>query len=443
MKQKKVNEMRSSTRILIGLIVGTLVGLVLNKLNFQDSAFLNGLVTQILEPLGALFMRSLRIIVVPLVFASLITGVGRMGSIVKLGSMGTKLGIYYLATSFIAVIIGQVLVSVMQPGVGLDSALVAEAKLQYSDKMAALTAKSAGVGESLWPGILSTIVPSNIIDAMANTNMLAIIFVAIIFGSALLALEKKKSEPLLSVTSGVEEAVVVIVGWVMKLAPYAVAALMVGVIARFGFDLLANLAKYMLVVVLGYALHFFGTYTMFVRTFLKYPPLTFMKKMMPVYATAFSTSSSAATMPTTIHTAEMSFGVKKELASFSIPLGTTVNMDGTTLFECVAALFIAQIFGVELGLVGQVSLCLIIVLSSIGVAGVPGGSIPVVMSAMAMFNIPPVGIALVLGVDRILDMCRTVLNVTGDMCGALYLAKCDGQKLRTGMEHKESTLDDK
>lgn len=440
MSQKKVNEMRSSTRILVGLVIGTVAGLVLNKLHFQDSRVLNAIVTQFLDPFGAMFMRCLRIIVVPLVFASLITGVGRMGSVQKLGSMGTKLGAYYLITSLIAVVIGQILVVTIQPGTGLDPSLVESAKVQYSEQISALSEKSQGVGQSLWPGILVTIVPNNIIEAMAETNMLAIIFFAIVFGSALLALNKSQSEPVLAVTNAIEDAVVVMVGWIMRFAPYAVAALMVGVTARFGSELLENLAKYVFVVVLGYLVHFFGTYGIFVRVFLKYPVSTFMKKMAPVYATAFSTSSSAATMPTTIHTAEKSFGVKKELASFSIPLGTTVNMDGTALFECVAALFVAQIFGVEIGLGGQISLVLIIVLSSIGVAGVPGGSIPIVMSAMAMFGINPVGIALVLGVDRLLDMGRTVLNVTGDMCGALYLAKCDGQELNTTLEHEEESI---
>ena len=441
MKHKEVNERRTSTRILIGLIVGTIAGLAINQFHLNEIPFFVGLVDNFLEPFGNLFMRSLRIIVVPLVFASLISGVGRLGSVQKLGNMGTRLGLYYLATSLVAVVAGQLLVSIIKPGTGLPQELVSQAQMEYADTVTSLMEKSAGVNKSLWPGILETVVPNNIIGAMADTNMLAIIFAALIFGTALLAIDTKRAEPLLDIFSAVEDAVVVVVGWIMSMAPYAVAALMTGVMAKFGYHLLENLAWYVLVVVAGYLFHFFVTYQIFVRAFLKYSYGLFLAKMAPVFATAFSTSSSAATMPTTILIAEKSFGVKKETASFSIPLGTTVNMDGTALFECVAALFIAQIFGVDVSIWGQITLVLIIVLSSIGVAGVPGGSIPILMSSMAMLDIPPVGIALILGIDRILDMGRTVLNVTGDMCGALYLAKRDGQTLSTKHVHEELTYD--
>ena len=440
MTEKTVNEKRASTRILIGLIVGTIIGLIFNKLDLNAHPSLLWVVNNLLEPFGSMFMRSLRIIVVPLVFASLINGVGRMGTVSKLGTMGTRLAIYYFVTSLIAVVIGQILVTVVEPGSGLPMDLVNEARVEYGSKVASLMEKSTNVQSSLWPGILETIVPRNMIQAMANTNMLAIIFIAIVFGAAMLGIGKKSANPLLEVTGSIEDGVVVIVGWIMRIAPYAVAALMIGVVSKFGLELLGNLAKYALVVVGALAIHFFVTYQIFVRAVLGYPYKTFLLKMAPVIATAFSTSSSAATMPTTILTAEKSFGVKKETASFSIPLGTTVNMDGTALFECVAALFIAQIFGIEIGLGGQVSLVLLIVLSSVGVAGVPGGSIPVLMAAMTMLGIPAEGIALILGVDRLLDMLRTVLNVTGDMCGALYLAKCDNQKLKLDKVHREAAL---
>lgn len=428
-------EKKQSTRILIGLIVGFIFGIVLNLIDnpgFND--FKAGLIKNVLEPFGTVFLRSLFMVVVPLVFFSLLTGVGRLGSVARLGKMGTRLGAYYLITSLIAVVIGQVLVTVIQPGAGLPMELVEEVRSGSAEQIAALQDKSMGVKESLWPGIITTIIPKNIVNAMSTTQMLAIIFTAIVFGSALLKMAADKSRPVLDFADAVSEACVVVVGWIMQIAPYAVAALMAVAVGKFGIELLRNLALYVMTVSLALLIHFFGTYQIIVRFVLRYPYGVFLRKIVPVVTTAFSTSSSSATMPTTIRTANENFGVKKEVSSFCIPLGTTVNMDGTALFECVAALFIAQVFGIEITLGGQVALALLIVVSSIGVAGVPGGSIPILMSAMAMLGIPAEGIALILGVDRLLDMARTTLNVTGDLGGALFVSKAEGDPLITTEE---------
>lgn len=419
---------RTSTRILFGMIGGLILGLLIPLLPGNWPA---NIIQYALRPLGDLFLRSLFMVVVPLVFASLVVGVGRLGSVNKLGRIGTKLAVYYLLTSLAAVIIGQLLVSVIRPGEGLSMELVEAVRLKSADQVASLMEKSSSVGSSLWPGIVNAIVPKNVFESFSQGNMLSIIFAAVLFGAALLKMNNEASNTTLKVAEGVTNATVTIVGWIMRLAPFAVAALMAIAVAQFGLELLRSLGVYVSVVVAGYLIHIFVVYHFFVRTVLRYPFGTFLRKMTPVFITAFSTSSSSATMPTTIRTAVEDFGVKQETASFSIPLGTTVNMDGTALFECIAALFVAQVFGVDIGLTGQITLVMLIVLTSIGVAGVPGGSIPILMSAMAMLGIPPEGIALVLGVDRLLDMGRTVLNVTGDMCGSLYLSKSEGHEILT------------
>jgi Na+/H+-dicarboxylate symporter len=434
MKNTNVSERLTSFRIVIGLIAGVFIGLILNY--SKESIWVQFLNSNFLSPLGNIFLRSLFMIVVPLVFSSLIIGVARLGSVKRLGKMGTYLGSYYLVTSFLAVIIGQVLVTVLKPGAGLSQDLVNQVKADSAGTVATLMEKSSAVGTSLWPGILDTIIPKNIISAMADGNMLAIIFVAILFGIALLAIGNQKAKPLVDLMESVSESSIIIVGWIMRIAPFAVAALMATAVSRFGLEILSSLAKYVGVVVLGYLIHILMTYQLIIRFVLKYPFKLFLRKMIPIFATAFSTSSSSATMPTTIRTCEKSFGVKEEIAAFSIPLGATVNMDGTALFECIAALFIAQVFGIEIGLSGQISLVFLVVLTSIGVAGVPGGSIPILMSAMAMLGIPPEGIALILGVDRLLDMGRTVVNVTGDAVGALILNHLEGHELNRTMDEK-------
>jgi Na+/H+-dicarboxylate symporter len=427
MKNITVNERLTSFKIVLGLFAGVIIGLFLNF--SKESVWVQILNDNVLSPLGSIFLRSLFMIVVPLVLSSLVVGVARLGSVQRLGKMGTYLGCYYLITSFIAVVIGQILVTVLEPGAGLSQDLVNHVKADSAGTVASLMEKSSAVGTSLWPGILDTIIPKNIFGAMADGNMLGIIFVAILLGVSLRAMGTQKAKPLVDMMESLAQCSIIIVGWIMRIAPFAVAALMATAISRFGLDILSNLAQYVGVVVLGYFIHILFTYQMIVRYVLKYPFKIFLRKMIPIFATAFSTSSSSATMPTTIRTCEKSFGVKEEIAAFSIPLGATVNMDGTALFECIAALFIAQVFGVEIGLSGQVSLVFLVVLSSIGVAGVPGGSIPILMSAMAMLGIPPEGIALILGVDRLLDMGRTVVNVTGDAVGALFLNHLEGHAL--------------
>ncbi|MEO0335887.1 MAG: dicarboxylate/amino acid:cation symporter [Pseudomonadota bacterium] len=418
-------EKQVSTRILIGLIIGAIVGLVFN-IWFPDEEWVQWILKNITGPIGTAFLQSLIMIVVPLVLSSLIVGVANLGTVEHLGRLGTRLGLFYLATTLAAVLIGQAYINTVRPGEGISVQTREKAIESMKDQIASIEESSKKVKESLWPGIVTKIIPKNIVNSWAKTNMLAVIFISFLFGIALLMNQNTGgTQTVLSMLSAISEASIRIVGWIMHLAPYAVAALMVNAAASFGLEVMKSVALYIVVVVLGYLTQFFLTYSLVVKYIIKIPIKEFYKRILPIVATAFSTSSSSATMPTTMRTLEKRFGVPESITTFSVPLGMTVNMDGTALFEVVAALFVAQVFGVPIDLMGQVTLVILVLLTSIGVAGVPGGSIPILMSAMASLGIPPEGIALVLGVDRLLDMGRTVVNVTGDSTAALYLARVE------------------
>lgn len=410
---------KQSNKIFLGLILGTLVGLLFNKYSGQN--WVHWILNYITAPIGTAFLRSLMMVVVPLVFASLAAGVTKLGSGQNVRLVFGKLGLYYLGTTLIAILIGQVLVNTIQPGAGISQNLIENSREQFASQVSQLIEKSEGVSESLWPGLVSTVIPKNIIGSMANGDMLAIIFVAILIGLALLHNPSPRSDTFLLVLESISHLSITIVGWIMKTAPYAVAALMITSVSQLGFEIIDNIGKYVGVVILGYLCQLFITYPLLLKFLIKMNPVEFFKRAAPAIFTAFSTSSSNATIPTTTKILEEEFQVPPEVTNFSVPLGATVNMDGTALFEMVAAMFIAQIFGVEIGLMGHFSLIILVLLTSVGVAGVPGGSIPILMSAMAIVGIPPEGIAIVLGVDRLLDMGRTTVNVTGDITATLYV----------------------
>ncbi len=422
----------SSFRILIGLIVGAIIGMIFNF--NSDSEAVQWIIKYITAPIGTAFLRSLMMVVVPLVLSSLAVGVAKLGSGKNVGLIFGRLGLFYMMTTLIAILIGQTVVTIVEPGVGIPPELIEQSREQLASQVADLVAKSSQVGESLWPGLVSTIIPKNPFEAMANGHMLSIIFIALLLGMAMLKIQTQECKTLQGVLQSISDVSVVVIGWIMKFAPYAVAALMVTSVSQFGLGLMANVAKYIGVVILCYALHFSIVYPLILKFVVKMGPIDFLKKGLPAIVTGFSTSSSNATIPTTTKVLEENFGVPKAITNFSVPLGATVNMDGTALFEMVAAVFIAQIFGVEITMAGYVSLVLLMLITSVGVAGVPGGSIPILMSAMAMVGIPPEGIAIILGVDRLLDMGRTMLNVTGDMTAALFVNKYYGDKFKDSDE---------
>ncbi len=410
------------TQILLGLLVGAAAGVASNTL-WRDAAALEWVVDHIAQPVGQIFLRMLFMVVVPLVFTSLALGVAGLGDIRRVGRIGGKTLGFFVFTTGIAVAVGLVLVNVVQPGDALDPAVRAALLEAYAtdaaEKVGAAEASGFGVNTFV------NIVPRNPLESAARGDMLGLIFFTIVFGIALTRLPAELSKPVLRVLEGVGEAVGVMIGFAMRLAPVGVAGLIFAVTARFGFDVLRSLGLYVLVVLAGLALHQVGVIATLAKVLAGVGPREFFRRTRALMVTAFSTSSSNATLPTTIRTAQQEFGVPRQVAGFVLPLGATMNMNGTALFEGMTVLFLAQVFGVDLSLPMQLVVVVMSVITAIGVAGVPSGSIPLIVMVLGMVGVPGEGIALVLGVDRILDMTRTIPNVTGDLLTSLVITRSE------------------
>jgi DAACS family dicarboxylate/amino acid:cation (Na+ or H+) symporter len=419
------------TKILIGLLAGTILGISANILtasNPNTNAKVMWVASYITDPVGQVFLRMLFMVVVPLVFASLSLGVAQLGNLRELGRIGLKVMAYFLLVTALATTIGLTLVNTVRPGVGFPPQVQARLMETYGGE-AQQRQQQAASDQGFGINTFVNIVPRNPIQAAANTDMLAVIFFALMFGIALTMIPRGKSEPVQKVLEGVGEAIIKIVGLAMQIAPFAVAALIFSTTARFGWGVLKSLLWYAICVIAGLLIHQFVVYSILVRVLARLNPLTFFRKVTPVMVTAFSTSSSNATLPTTIKTAEEELGVPPQIAGFVLPLGATMNMNGTALFEGVTCVFLAQVFGVELGFAEQMIVIVLSVLMAVGTAGVPGGSIPLLMIVLNTIGVPPGGIAIILGIDRILDMCRTVPNVTGDITCACYIARSEAANL--------------
>ncbi len=418
--------MQLYTKILIGLILGVAVGLVAN---IADVGWMKSLLVAI-GPVGTAFIRLITMVVVPLVVASLIIGTASLGDISKLGRIGAKTVAYYMITTAIAVTIGLVISSIVRPGSRIDQATrdsLAEAFAGEAAGRVALAAEKPGVRD-----VLLGMIPSNPIRAAADADLLPLIVFAIIFGAAITLIDTERRKAVLTFFHGVNDTVMVIIDWIMKLAPYAVFVLIAGVVSTSGMDLLRSLLVYALCVVGGLLLHAFGTYGILVRVLAKLNPLDFYRRIAEVPLVAFSTSSSNATLPVTMETAEENLGVSKQVSSFVLPLGATINMDGTAMYQAIAVMFIAQIYGVPLGLAEQMTIVLTATLASIGAAGVPSAGIIMLVMVLQTVGLgaqAQAGIALILGVDRILDMMRTAVNVTGDLSAAAFVARSEGEDL--------------
>lgn len=416
------------TQILGGLVLGAAAGVAANTL-WRDAPALLWAVENVAQPVGQVFLRLLFMVVVPLVFTSLALGVAALGDISKVGRIGGKSLGFFLATTALATVLGLALVNVIQPGNAMDpgvrTALLQEYSSGASEKVE--QAENNGFGIQTFVNI----VPRNPIDAAARGDMLGLIFFTLLFGIALTKIPSETSRPVIRVLEGVSQAVMVMIGFAMRFAPVGVAGLIFAVTARFGFEVLRSLGMYVMVVLLGLLLHQLGVIPLLARTLAGIGPREFFRKSRALIVTAFSTSSSNATLPTTIRTAQEQFGVPKEVAGFVLPLGATMNMNGTALFEGITVLFLAQVFGIDLTLGQQVLVVAMAVITAVGAAGVPGGSIPLLVMVLGMVGIPPEGIALILGVDRLLDMARTVPNVTGDLLTSLVIARSEGYTLGT------------
>lgn len=370
---------------------------------------------------GTLFLNALKMIVVPLVVSAIITGVANVGSQGGFGRLGAKTIFYYIATSFIAIMIGLVLVNVIQPGVSGEAAPVLE-----SDEavMSAVAGKSAGDVVD----IFLRMIPVNVVDAAAQSQMLGLIFFSLLFGYFMTRIEGPAKETLNHFWQGIFDVMMLITAWVMKFAPLGVFGLVAASVAKTGLDQFGNLAWFFMTVVLALATHMLVVMPLLLRFVGKVQnPWLHFQAMAPALLTAFSTSSSSSTLPITINALEKRAGVSNRVSSFVLPLGATVNMDGTALYECVAAVFIAQLFGVPLDFSTQLLIVVIALTTSIGVAGIPSASLVAISIILVAVGLPAEAIGLLLVVDRLLDMMRTMVNIFSDSVGAVIIARSEGE----------------
>ncbi|AZQ61970.1 dicarboxylate/amino acid:cation symporter [Flammeovirga pectinis] len=415
-------------KIIIGMVLGLLLGLFIS---FTGNAqFSNDWI----KPFGTIFIRLLKLIAVPLVLISLINGVASMTDLSKLSKMGGRAVLIYLATTVCAISIGLVLVNVFQPGAGFSEEMRASFLERFADSASNRVAQASEVQSRSPLQPLLDMVPGNIFNAMSsNSNMLQVIFFAILFGISLVAIPTEHGKAVKDFFGSLDKIILKMVDLIMKFAPYGVFALIASLITDFTGDdpskateLLLTLGFYSLVVIMGLMIMVTAVYPTILKVFAKVNFSRFIKGIFPAQMMAFSTSSSAAALPVTMKQVEEELGVSEETTSFVLPLGATVNMDGTSLYQGVAAVFIAQVFGIELTMMDQVSIVITATLASIGSAAVPGAGIIMLIIVLEQVGLPTEGIALILAPDRILDMFRTVVNVTGDATVAILVDKSVG-----------------
>ena len=416
--------MQLHNKIAIGLVAGIGVGAMAN---LGDIGWLQTALVS-LEPVGTAFIRLITMIVIPLVVASILLGASSLGDLRTLGRIGGKTIVYYAFTTAQAVVIGLLMANLIKPGGHVDPSTRQQLAAEYSSQ-ASSKVKLASELPSV-SDILLNIIPRNPVRSAADFDLLPLIFFAIIFGAAVSLVKKEPRTAVIRFFEGINEASMIIIRWIMKLAPYAVFALISVVVARFGVDLLKSLLLYCFVVILALLLHLFGTISVLVRLAAKMSPVTFFRRVAAVPIFAFSTSSSNASLPLSIEVAEEKLGISNRVSSFVLPLGATVNMNGTAVYQAVSVMFIAQIFGVPLDLAAQLTIVLTATLASVGTAGVPGGGVItliIVLQSVGMGAEIEAGIPLILGVERILDMSRTAVNVTGDLSCAAYIGRSEGE----------------
>lgn len=394
-----MKKMKLTTKIFIGLILGIVVGILLQGAPEIAQNYI--------KPFGTLFLNMIKMIIVPLVFSTLVVGVAGIGSPKSLGRIGGKTLGYYLITTSIAVTIGLVLALVFKPGTGLVLPLDATVE----------AVKTVPIIETLL-----NLVPSNPLKGLVDGNILQVIVFALFLGIACTALPEEKSAPFVNFFSSLSEIMYKITAFVMSLAPYGVFALIVPVISLYGLDVLMPLAKVILAVYVGAVIHAVIVYSTAVKVFAKISPMKFFKGIAPAAITAFSTASSSGTLPVTIRSVRENLGVSEKISSFVLPLGATINMDGTALYQGVSVLFLAQVYGVDLTMSQMLIVVLVATLGSIGTAGVPGAGLIMLTLVLQAVGLPLEGLVLIAGIDRLLDMARTSVNVIGDASCAVVVA---------------------
>ncbi|WP_312702246.1 dicarboxylate/amino acid:cation symporter [Sedimentibacter sp.] len=405
-----MKKMQLTTKIFIGLALGIVMGIFL-----QPNP---GIANNYIKPFGTLFLNLIKLVIVPLVFSSLVVGACSMDDVRKLGRIGGKTMAYYLLTTAFAVTIGLVLANITNVGGGYI--IPADAKYEIAEA----------------PNVIETllnIIPSNPLKALVDGNMLQIISFALIIGAGIIGIGEK-GKNLQSFFESFAEVMYKIIGVVMEFAPIGVFALITPVVAVNGPTVLLPLLKLIIVVYIGCALHAILTYSATVWGFAKLSPLQFFKGISPAMIFAYTTASSSATLPISMKRCEENLGVPKSICSFTLPLGATINMDGTAIYQGICAVFIAQIYGIPLPLTAQLTIILTATLASIGTAGVPGAGMIMLGMVLHTVGLPVEGIAIIAGVDRILDMMRTMINVTGDAACSVVVAATEGELDRTVIE---------
>ncbi|WP_313758639.1 dicarboxylate/amino acid:cation symporter [Tissierella sp.] len=409
MAKKKIS---LTSRVLIGLLLGLIIGIMVFRLPsgvIKDRILING----IFQLLGQVFLRGIMMLVVPLVFISLVNGAANMGDVKKLGRIGIKTVGFYLTTTAIAIIIALLLGFFVRPGLGLDMSSIEVVEPTINPKVPLIQ-------------ILYEMVPKNPIAAMAEGNMLQIIVFAILTGVGL-SLLGEKVEFLVTLFINLNELIMKLVEIIMLFAPIGVFGLIAKTFATVGYSGLLPLLKYIVTVYIGLIIHMFLVYGGFLKGFTNLSPRTFYKKFLPAMSVAFSTASSNATVPVSLEIAEKELGISKNIASFTIPLGATINMDGTAIMQGIAVFFIAQVYGYELSLSMIITVILTATLASIGTAGVPGAGTIMLSMVLQSIGLPIEGIGLIMGIDRLVDMGRTVTNITGDAVCTAVIAKQEGE----------------
>jgi DAACS family dicarboxylate/amino acid:cation (Na+ or H+) symporter len=421
------------TKIFIGLFVGLVAGLLCNVL-FPDNDTVRWIVSSVAYPAGQIFLRLIFMVIIPLIFSALILGVADIGDVRKIGRIGLKALAFTVVITGVSVLLGMALVNIVQPGTGISETDRNELLATLSNNQAVSGIFSAVRESKSFVQTLLDLIPRNPFADMANAldpnyrggGLLAIMFFALIFGGALSLCHRGRVETLTRALQGLYDVVMKIIDFAMKLAPYGVAGLIFSTASQLGFQIISTLFQYMLVVIVALAIHQFVTYGLIVRYAAKRKPGEFFRGIREVMLTAFSTSSSNATLPTSLRVTEENLRVNPDITKFVLTVGSTANQNGTALYEGVTVLFLAQFYGIDLSITQQLVVVLLSVLAGIGTAGVPGGSLPLVVIVLQTVGIPAEGIGIILGVDRLLDMCRTVVNVTGDITLATWVDVSEG-----------------
>ncbi len=419
--------MKLHTKIFIGMIVGIVGGLVVKSMGLPQETI--STIMKWADPIGRIFMNMIFMMVIPLILSALILGVAEIGDLKKLGRMGFKLMVYTVVVSFIAVMIGVSMVNIFNPGKRISEDTREYLVSEFSDNAQRAQGYSELAQERTVGDILVQIVPKNPLEEMAKAfepghtggGLLSVMFFALIFGVAMAAVGPEKTRPVKEFLEGLYEIVIKVIGYAMSLAPYGVAALLFNMVVNVGADFLVSLLWYVVIVIAALAIHQFVVYAIILKYFANRKPYQFMKDMSEVTLTAFSTSSSNATLPTAIRVSIEKLKIPKPIAHFVLTVGSTGNQNGTALFEGITVLFLAQCFNVDLSFASQITVVLLCILAGVGTAGVPGGSLPVIVTILVSIGVPGESIALIYGVDRILDMARTTLNVNGDITAAAYI----------------------